>query len=212
MSFKAGEIYGSHGPGGNPKLCATCHVSSFEVTDQLTGEFKVTSTGHLFNAIPCVDAEGIPQPRDTECAVTAEARSFQGCASGGCHTSETAAASALRSVAEDLQLKVDELHDLLVAVDPNLLEPGGAINPADTVLTVAEMAFYNMELAAFRGSVNIAGPDSDIHTWSGAAHNPFLIRSLLNASISRVRDKYDVSAVSRASDFQYTVPARLQNK
>ena len=57
-----GEILGTHGTDRNERLCATCHVNKFTVTDEATGEFVFQSTGHLFTAIPCVDEQGIPTP------------------------------------------------------------------------------------------------------------------------------------------------------
>jgi predicted CXXCH cytochrome family protein len=72
------QIETSHGPVGNPKLCATCHVASFTVTDASTGQFTFQATGHLFQAIPCLDASGKPTVGDS-CDVSQ--RSFLACAS-----------------------------------------------------------------------------------------------------------------------------------
>ncbi|MFV2006358.1 MAG: cytochrome c3 family protein, partial [Longimicrobiales bacterium] len=55
-----GAIISTHGSEANPSLCATCHVNSFEITDPATGDFVFSATGHVFDAIPCLDDQGIP--------------------------------------------------------------------------------------------------------------------------------------------------------
>ncbi|MGD8602696.1 MAG: cytochrome c3 family protein, partial [Gemmatimonadota bacterium] len=59
LEIDRGEIIASHGSEGNEKLCATCHVARFDVTDEQTGDFVFTAVGHGFNAIPCTDASGV---------------------------------------------------------------------------------------------------------------------------------------------------------
>ena len=76
------RILSSHGTAGNPRLCATCHVNTTEVTDNETGEFVLNSTGHLFLAIPCTDENGMPLPT-SDCPDNE--RTFEACANGACH-------------------------------------------------------------------------------------------------------------------------------
>jgi predicted CXXCH cytochrome family protein len=175
-----GQIAGTHGSEANPRLCATCHVAQFEVTDEETGEFQFSATGHLFAAIPCVDDQGIPTAGD--CEVTTTARSFQSCTASGCHGSQQAASSALQVASNRLQDRADQLLSQLEQVDPGLDESGGEIDPSDPTFTVAEGAFFNYHLAVFGGS-----------TRGGAAHNPFLTEALLVASIQAVEQEYGVS-------------------
>ena len=179
-----GQIRSSHGSERNGALCATCHVASYDVLDEATGEFIVTSTGHLFTAIPCVDETGRPVAGD--CALDAASRSFEGCAE--CHSTETIPGT-LQAVAQDILNDAEELHDLLLLVDPNLEDPTGEIDPTDPTFTVAEGAFFNYHLAIFPGSDRV---DPRMRVAGSAVHNPFLIRSLLGASIAAVEDEYGV--------------------
>ncbi len=183
-----GQIIASHGSDGNPKLCATCHVSRLAVTDAVTGAFTFQATGHLFTAIPCVDASGIPTTGD--CDYNTTDRSFAACATGGCHTNETTAASALTAATLSIQAWSDDLLALLTTVDPNLDAAGGEIDPTLTTFTVAEGALFNYNLANHGGSI-----------YPATVHNPFLIEALLVASIAEVEDTYGLSA-GRGVDYR----------
>lgn len=178
-----GQIRGTHGSDANPGLCATCHVASYEVTDAETGEFVFNSTGHLFTAIPCVDAQGVPVAGD--CPVSTADRSFQGCTGAGCHGDATAAFSALTSGVNGVQGAADDLIALLEQVDPGLNDADPPIDDTDPTFTIAEGAFFNYNLATHGGSVTPA-----------AVHNPFLVEALLLASITAVEDEYSVMAVT----------------
>lgn len=80
FAYDATRAATSHGTESNPRLCATCHMEAFDVTDRLTGAFVLHSTGHSFKAIPCVDAAGLP----TNAANCPDVeRRFNACASGG---------------------------------------------------------------------------------------------------------------------------------
>jgi hypothetical protein len=182
-----GMIRGTHGSERNPKLCATCHVNSFAVTDQATGKFVFQATGHLFTAVPCLNAQGIPQPGD--CGFSTNARSFKGCTESGCHGSETAALSALTTVTGRLQSLAGQLESQLRKVDPNLDAAGGEIDPTKSTFNVAEGAFFNLTLA--RHGATHATPQ--FLYAAAAAHNPFLIESLLLASITEVQRTYGVT-------------------
>jgi len=182
--FGPGQIFGTHGSVGNEGLCATCHVVSETIVDPEAGDFVFQSTGHLFRAIPCTNAQGIPIP-DNDCPVTTEARSFKGCTVSGCHGSEESALSALeRGVAKVMPL-ADSLLVLLTIVDPNLDGPGGEIDPATTTFNVAEGSFFNYELAVF-GNEDF-GTNSVL---GSTTHNSFLMTELLDASITAVLDTY----------------------
>jgi predicted CXXCH cytochrome family protein len=67
------RIVGTHGSEANPRLCAGCHIYKFEVTDRQTGAFVVASTGHRFEATPCLNAQGGPTGAD-DCHTPAELR------------------------------------------------------------------------------------------------------------------------------------------
>jgi len=176
-----GQIISTHGSEGNPNLCATCHVAMFPVNDPNTGGLLVNSVGHLFEAIPCVDAQGIPIPGG-DCPLTTAARSFAGCATGACHGGQQAsAAGALIATRLDIADRAADLLALLTVVDPNLTAPGGAIDPTNPTFTVAEGALFNYNLATHGGDVT-----------ASTAHNPFLIRALLIASEQAVEEEYGV--------------------
>ncbi|MEE8573106.1 MAG: multiheme c-type cytochrome [Gemmatimonadota bacterium] len=180
-----GEILGTHGTENNPRFCAACHVTHYEIDDP-SGDFLFNSVGHLFNPIPCLDANGIPLPFPNECSLSPNDRSYVGCVDSGCHSSEAAAAGALTRASERIERWVEELLELLLIVDPNLDAPGGEIDPTNPVFTVAEGAFFNMALAEFGnaefGTDNVLG---------STTHNPFLTESLLIASIEAVEEEYE---------------------
>ena len=178
-----GQIRGTHGSEANSGLCATCHVSSYEVTDAETGAFVFNSTGHLFTAIPCVDAAGVPVAGD--CPVSTADRSFQGCTGAGCHGDATAAFSALTSGVNGVQGAADDLIGLLEQVDSGLNDADPPIDDTDPTFTIAEGAFFNYNLATHGGDVTPA-----------AVHNPFLVEALLLASITAVEDEYSIMAVT----------------
>src|SRR5918994_622973 len=168
------RILSTHGSNANPRLCATCHVAKFTVTDQATGDFVFSATGHLFNAIPCVDAQGIPTPAQ-DCAVTE--RNFTGCTTSGCHGSVEAARSAFLTANQ-------RILDLTTELDALLALPGPAaeLNPSDGIFTVADGANFNSQLAKLPGS---------------PTHNPFLMEKLLVATIDAVNVAYGLPAASR---------------
>jgi hypothetical protein len=144
--------------------------------------------GHGFKAIPCLDQDGIPTSED--CELSTDTRSFEGCTGAGCHTSVEGVFSALTTATSRFQDQVTTLHDLLVQVDPNLEGVGGEIDPNNPVITTAEGAYFNMELAAFGGSNR---PSVGLTYAGAAAHNPFLVEQLLRASINAVVAEYNLS-------------------
>lgn len=189
-----GEIRGTHGSERNERFCATCHLPMFTVRDQETGDFVIEVFGHLFRPIPCVDAEGVPQPFEDQCELSTAARSFEACTGGPCHGDEQAAFSALNRAVTSIQGLADQLLALLEQVDPNLDDPGGEIDDANPTFTTAEGAFFNYNLATFGNA------EFGTNTVVGSSvHNPFLVEALLIASIDAVEEEYEVVAASRAN-------------
>lgn len=187
FGYEQGSILGTHGTEANAKLCGGCHANAFEVTDPQTGGHVFTSTGHSFQAIPCVDGDGVPTGSG-DCARTATARNFQSCATGGCHGNPESAAVALDLARDRIAGLVSELNALLAKV------PAAEFDPLDGRFTSAEGAKFNAALGAMEGS---------------AVHNPLFMEALLIASIEEVESRYHVSAVS-SMDLTpiFSVPAR----
>jgi predicted CXXCH cytochrome family protein len=172
--YERGTTVGTHGSESNTRLCAGCHVNSFEVADPQTGGHVFTSTGHSFQAIPCVDADGIPTG-DDNCAKTASARSFTSCSTSGCHGSPASAAAAMGLAQARIAGLVGELNAVLAKV------PVAEFDNLDSRFTSAEGAKFNAALGA--------NPSS-------AVHNPLFMEALLIASINEIESRYQVSAVS----------------
>lgn len=170
FQFPPKAIVGSHGSDKNPKLCATCHVSGYQVTDAATGAFSFRATGHSFKAIPCVDAKGIPTGAK-DCDISA--RSFRSCTASGCHSSETAARSAL-SIA---RLRIDRLATEIAALLPRI--SASEFNTTDNRISTGEGSRFNMQLAQQLGAT---------------PHNPFLIEGLLLASIKQIELDYGLTS------------------
>ena len=189
-----GPIVTSHGSSANSKLCATCHVESFPVTDLETGDFVFNATGHLFKAIPCLDAKGIPQNMD--CEVTTTARRFTGCTGSNCHTTEATALSAFNAGTASTNRNSNDLLGLINQVDSDWTGgSGGSIDPDDDSLTAAEGALFNYNLAIFGDPIGV-GTSSETNVGGSTVHNSFLMTSLLIASIDMIKDVYGVSTVA----------------
>jgi hypothetical protein len=174
MEFPSGAVTATHGSERNPRLCAGCHVTSFTVTDEATGEFQFQSTGHLFQAIPCLDANGIPTTGD--CGL--QERSFQSCTGAGCHETEDVGRGLLTLAETRVEDLVAELAALLALV------PEAEFADDDGRYTTAEGSRFNRELAEVPGST---------------IHNPILIETLLRASIREVRQEYGLAAQTGVS-------------
>lgn len=168
-------ILGTHGSEANPRLCAGCHVTDYELEDPATGDFVLRTTGHTFQATPCVDAEGQPTGA-ADCALTE--RSFRSC-TDGCHGSEAAARSAQVVASGRIADLVEDLDALLGQI------PDDEFGDPDR-FTTADGSLFNLQLAEMPGS---------------EVHNPFLIEALLRASINQMEDDYEeyLSAASGAS-------------
>jgi hypothetical protein len=189
MIVNPGEIIATHGSGANERLCAGCHVVSTTVNDEATGEFVFEAVGHTFQAAPCVDENGIPTGGD--CGISAADRDFESsCATSGCHGSASGAQAIMLTATLRFENLAEELLDLLLQVDDNLDGPGGEIDAGDGVITTAEGAYFNLELARFGGTDR---PSPLLAYAAAAAHNPFLTEQLLLASIDAVEAEYFVS-------------------
>ncbi|MEQ9401371.1 MAG: cytochrome c3 family protein [Longimicrobiales bacterium] len=168
-----GPIVATHGSDRNPRLCAGCHVNSFTVTDASTGDFTFQATGHLFEATPCMDADGVPQAGG-DCAETE--KTYQTCTTAGCHGTESTARALLANAQTRLNNLADELEGLLAKV------PATEFSTDDNRYTAAEGSRFNADLARFGGT---------------AVHNPVLTEALLLASIREVKSRYGVSSTAQ---------------
>lgn len=197
MEDEFGRVLSTHGTERNPRLCAGCHVNKYEVRDQLTGAFQFASTGHTFEAIPCVDAQG--RPVGGNCAKPQ--RTYRTCTDAGCHGTEEVARS-LHGRAEERILRLsDELDQLLQRVQPNWKQcrgsgncPGTEFHGTDNRWTVAEGAAFNYELVRY-----ISGAQAGQLRFGAAVHNPVLMEVLLLASIREVRRQYNLPAQTSVS-------------
>jgi predicted CXXCH cytochrome family protein len=170
FAYDETRIVSTHGTERNPRLCATCHVTAIDFTDE--NGVTVTASGHLFKAIPCLDAQGLPTASE---ACTLQERSFASCTPSGCHGDQNAARSAYISGTDEIDGLVQDLDALLAQV------PESEFSTSDTVFTVAEGANFNAGLGAIPSS---------------AIHNPFLTEALLRASIDAVMDEYGVALIA----------------
>jgi predicted CXXCH cytochrome family protein len=160
------EAQSTHGSEANPRLCATCHVQRYTVTDQATGQFQVSVVGHRFLPIPCVDANGAPT-EDQTCEISA--RSFRGCTGSGCHNSELIARSAFVSAENDV-------HGLIALLDGMIAQVPSSEFGAGKV-TVGRGAKFNSEMAKMPGAI---------------VHNPFMLRALLRYSGVALNQTYGI--------------------
>ena len=183
----------THASIANPRLCAGCHVNAFDVTDASSGAFVFHSTGHSFQPVPCVDANGKPTG-DTTCAFTTSARTFAACAASGCHGSQDVAASLLGQIRSDIATLADQIwvdKNKNGSIDAYPTDSGYLAlvkrdHPGDlsttTTVTPALGAQFNVDLF---GEGRYANGDK-----SFGVHNPFLARALLSANITELQQKY----------------------
>jgi predicted CXXCH cytochrome family protein len=161
------ETQSTHGSTANPKLCATCHVQHYDVSDKVTGQFQVTVTGHRFLAVPCVDANGAPTDVQ-DCADNV--RSFRSCASSTCHGNSPANARTAFITAKADIAGLAALLDGMIAQVP-------ADQFGRNKVTVGRGAKFNSFIAKDPGS---------------EAHNPFMVKALLRYSGVALRDAYGI--------------------
>jgi hypothetical protein len=114
-------VASTHGSAANPELCAGCHVNRLEGTDVTTGQPAV-SAGHLFLAIPGLDAGGLPDLTKPECPHDEPSRSWASCTASGCHASASVAVAAFTGLSQDLDRLTKQIWDdrnANDAVDPD---------------------------------------------------------------------------------------------
>ncbi len=94
----------------NPRLCAGCHVNNFEVEDRLNPGNTISSKGHSFRPLPCLDpTTGEPLP-DNSCGYTEPERYWGSCTTSGCHIGGPAAVvAALSSQRSTVAILADEI-------------------------------------------------------------------------------------------------------
>lgn len=168
-NFDTNIVRGTHGSAQNEELCVTCHLFGREITDPITGDFVLSSKGHLFKPIPCLDAvTGVPLAADCDVAD----RSFASCTGAGCHGDETVARSLYSLATARIAGLVADLDVQLAGV------PVTEFDETDGILTVGEGATFNAGL----GDIT-----------SSAIHNPFLTEALLLGSMQAVLDEYGIA-------------------
>lgn len=193
-----------HGAPNNRSLCATCHVDRRTVTDA-GGNFLLESVGHTFEAISCLDPDGLPVAGG-DCAVTE--RTFAGCTGSGCHATEASARNAYLRIQTRLNYLLDQLwadtnsNGILEAADAGLLPQvlakglGSELDPGSSTVTPAKGAIWNAMLAWTHDRPHwsdgqVGGVAFSSHPSSGnGVHNPHLLEALLLASIGDVRSAY----------------------
>jgi predicted CXXCH cytochrome family protein len=190
--FPGGRVESTHGTvTSNPKLCAGCHMNAFVYTDAATGQ-PITSTGHTFEAIPCLDENGKPMVKGN-CGLTSTQRTFQTCTGAGCHGSEGVARSATATVQLRMEALTAELNRTLQEINVNwrtcrnnnsCAPFRGAPSPFNFVAgqyTTAQGAAFNYDMGVRR---------------SASIHNPLLVEALLITSIQQVRKDYQLTSAS----------------
>jgi predicted CXXCH cytochrome family protein len=183
----------------NPEVCVTCHVNMFEVSDS-AGDFLFQSVGHLFEAIPCLDENGIPSG-EHDCAD--DERDWTACE--GCHADPI---DKYNETWDEINALLDQLwvdsnaNDTMDVADAGLLPMVVAqgdtleLDPSDQLITVAEGALWNAQLAftsdrLWWSGFNVFGVSVSAHKASGnGVHSPEWLKSILAASIAAVQDSY----------------------
>jgi hypothetical protein len=206
-TLEALQLLNPHGPRNNDRLCAECHVSGLTVTDA-SGNFLLESVGHTFEAISCLDDNGLPVAEE-RCDL--EDRTFATCAGVGCHGSEGSARSAYTRVRDRLNVLLDELwadtdrDRKLEATDggllPQVVAKGFAsdLDPDSSTMTPAKGAMWNAMLAwtddrTHWSDGRIGEAHFSSHPNSGnGVHNPHFLENLLLVSIGHVREAYSLA-------------------
>jgi hypothetical protein len=179
----------------------------FEVTDPGTGDFVFQSVGHTFEAIPCLDTDGLPVAGP--CDVLE--RDFRGCVDSGCHSQASAArgffVNNIREINELLdELWVDTDGDAVLDIsDEGLLRDVVALRDpsqfdlSDETVSVAEGVLWNAQLAAtderpWFADGEVFGTSFSAHPSGGnGVHNPTLLKTLLEESIEALVTEYGLT-------------------
>lgn len=238
FTYDTNQIVSSHGSAANARLCATCHVAFTTITDA-NGVLVQNSVGHLFEAIPCTAASGIPVPCATAVAPDT-VRSFVACSNSSCHIG---GASVARNAYLTFKGRLDNLLDqiwtdanangVIDSTDGGLvpqlvaraLRPGATaadtaqVDFGSTVTTVAKGALFNAALAAtddrqYFLSGTVLGKGFATHMASGnGVHNPFLLEALLTSSIAALHTTYGLAPPRNLNlTVQATPPPGLQRR
>jgi len=214
FSFQDQEFRNNHGPENNPRLCTTCHVSRLTVADA-GGNFLLESVGHTFEAVSCLDSQGLPVAGG-DCEVTD--RTFASCVGSGCHGNEVVTRSRYVKLQRDLNSLLDQLwadtdgDHVLEGTDggllPQLVARGDAseLDPDTPAVTPAKGAMWNAMLAwtddrAHWSDGEVDGKHFSAHPNGGnGVHNPHLLKALLLANIGEVRSYYGLPAGAPPED------------
>jgi hypothetical protein len=203
FQYDATRQAATHGSAANPNLCATCHMEAYDVTDNVSGTFVFHSAGHLFRAIPCVDANG--QPIDTLRTCADAQRRFNACAAGGCHATGSQAQAIrqvltgrllgdLRTIWIDVnkngvvdafptdsglvaRVKLTSPCDFSTSATPPASGPCLGQPAGASIVTVGEGAFFNADLVQ-RGD------------GSYGVHNPIYAEALLLGTTTALHAQY----------------------
>lgn len=236
FTYDTNQIVSSHGSAANARLCATCHVAFTTITDN-NGVPIQNSVGHLFEAIPCTAASGIPVPCATAVAPDT-VHSFVACANSTCHIGGP---SVARNAYLTFKGRLDNLLDqiwtdanangVIDSTDGGLvpqlvaraLRPGATavdsaqIDFGSATTTVAKGALFNAALAAtderqYFLNGTVLGKGFVTHMASGnGVHNPFLLEALLTSSIAALHTSYGLPAPPRLNlQVQATPPPGLR--
>jgi hypothetical protein len=202
-------IVTTHGsPDANPRLCATCHVAQYTVTDAETGAFLLQTVGHRFEPIPCLDEQGLPT--DGPCPI--EERDFTACET--CHGVDVAPGLyfTLRGRLNNLLNQVWNDSNGNCVIDPSPTDAGvlpqvvamfpdstAILDPRDQNITVAEGLLWNAQLAhtsdrpCYENGF-VYGINFRSHLSSGSGvHNPFLLEALVTKSIEAAIAEYGLT-------------------
>lgn len=191
--YDTARIYGSHATTANPNLCAGCHVNRFTVNDPQSGNFAFQSVGHLFEAAPCVNAQGVPTG-DDNCDFTAQARNWSSCTGAGCHATQQVAANVFNSARAEIEFLasivwVDANHNERVDAAPTdqgylplIKAQTGDLNPSDNTITAADGMEFNLRMCA---EGRHGHPDGSFGT-----HNKFLCQALLAQGAAYLKSIY----------------------
>ncbi len=197
-------IVSSHGTSRNERQCVTCHMPAFSVTDDGTGDFVFQSVGHLFQAVACLDAEGIPQAGNCD----PEDRDFAGCLGSGCHGTIEGTRIMYERLIYRLEDFLDEVwydsnrNSVIDVGDGGVLPQVVALGDpeefdfSDENVTVAEGMLWNAQLAhtdtrPWFADGTVFGNSFSAHPSSGnGVHNAELLKLLLYKSIQATIEEY----------------------